>query len=254
MILVDKKHDAELIALAPSIRHHMNEWQIVNINILKDSSLQQQEVIERLLRNYEKYEGLIYPVSVAKIVMLARLGLVHSYAYMKTEIEQQLPKYCCRVMMRKMNAAGLKQIQLDLMERDDGIVFEEDMYHQRLERKQNIILVADDDTFIRSSMKKLLGASGTLVEAAGGMEVMSCYLKYNPDIVFLDIHMPGKNGLELVREIIKMDTDAFIIILSADSSAGNVMKALDEGAVGFLSKPPAKHKVQEYISQCITIR
>ena len=101
---------------------------------------------------------------------------------------------------------------------------------------------------------KLLAVSGTLVEAEDSSQVMSQYLARNPDIIFLDIHMPGKSGLELIKDIMEIDPDAVIIVLSADSSAENVMKALEEGAAGFLSKPPSKNKIQDYMSQCITIR
>lgn len=254
MILADKKNDSQLLALVPSIKRHMDEWQIVNVNVMKETSLSQQQIIEKLMSNYEGHEGLIYPVSTTKIVMLVRLGIVHNYAYMKTEIEQRMPKHCCRIMMRKVNAAGLKQIQIDLMEREDGLAISDNMYQRRQDRKENVILIADDDRFTRLSMAKLLAISGSLVEAENASEVMSQYLNRNPDIVFLDIHMPGKSGLEVIKDIIGVDPDAYIIVLSADSSAGNVLKALEEGAAGFLSKPPSKAKVQEYINQCITVK
>lgn len=256
MILVDKKHDAELIALAPSIRNYVEEWQIVNINILKTSRLSRKDIIERLLNQYEKTEGLLYPLSEAKIVMLVRFGQVNSFVHIKAEIEEKLPKHCCRIMMHKVNAAGIQQIQMNLMERDDGGMFfdEGSLYEERVGRRDNAIMVADDDKFIRAAMLRLLRGYGEVVEVESGEDVMSQYLRCNPDIVFVDIHLPGKNGLELVDEIINLDADAFIIVLSSDSSAENVMKALQKGALGFLSKPPAKHKVQEYIGQCITIR
>ena len=84
--------------------------------------------------------------------------------------------------------------------------------------------------------------------------VLKFYHEHNPDILFLDIHMPGRTGLDLINEILEIDPDAYIIILSADSSADNVVKAINKGAIGFLSKPPAKDRMQQYINQCITIR
>ena len=66
--------------------------------------------------------------------------------------------------------------------------------------------------------------------------------------------MPDKTGLELIPDIIDIDSDAFIIILSADSNKDNVIAALEEGGAGFLTKPPAKAKVQEYLTQCITMK
>lgn len=255
MILADKENDTQLMMLVPSIKHYMNEWQIVNINVLKESQLTRKRIMERVLQIYEKYDGLIYPVSPKKIIMLIRLGLLHNYMYMKKDLEKKMPDHCCCITMRKMNAiVGLKQVQIDLLECDEGVVLEESMYDQRQKRSGNVILIADDDKFIRTSMAKLLAIAGMLVEAQDSSKVISQYLEHNPDIVFLDIHMLGKNGLDLIRDIIGIDPDAYIIVLSADSSAGNVMKALEEGASGFLSKPPAKVKVREYLSQCITVK
>lgn len=254
MILANKSNDAELMALVPSIKNHMNEWQIVNINIVENSALSQKAIIEKFLAQYRAHEGMIYPVSPKKIVMLIRLGIVENYALMKSEIEKKMPNHCCRVLLRKMSAVGMKQIQIDLTKRDTAIDLAENMYSQRASRKENVILIADDDTFIRKSMGALLASCGNIFDVDCGKDVVSAYLKHNPDILLLDIHMPDKTGLELIPDIVEVDSDAFIIVLSADSQKENVLKALELGAAGFLTKPPAKHKVQEYLSQCITIK
>lgn len=255
MIVNDtKNNDALLMALVASIKNNMNEWQIVNINIMKDSTLPQDEIIQNLLENYKSHEGIIYPVSASKIVMLVRLGIVENYTRMKTEVEQKLPGHSCRVLLRKMSAAGMKQIQIDLSQKGDSITFADDLYSQRETRSGNVFLVVDDDAFIRKSMKTLLSSCGDIVEVEAGKQVVPAYLKHNPDMIFLDIHMPDKTGLELIPDIMEVDSDAFIVILSADSNAENVMSALEEGAIGFLTKPPSKAKVQEYLGQCITIK
>lgn len=254
MLIASKENDALLMALAPSIKNYMSEWQIVNVRILEESPLPQEEIIKKLYQSYEKHEGIIYPVSATRIVMIVRFGIISNYIAMKTQIEQVLPKHCCRIALRKMSGMGLKQVQVDLVIKDESIKLSENMYHQRQNRKKNALLIADDDAFMRKSLSKMLALSGEITEAENGSAVMSEYLKCNPDIVFLDIHMPGHTGLELIHKIIEVDQDAFIIILSADSSAENVKKALEEGASGFLSKPPSKQKVQEYINQCITMK
>ena len=254
MILANKKNDAELMALVPSIKNNINEWQIVNINIVENSILSQKAITEKFLDQYRVYEGMIYPVSPKKIVMLVRLGIIENYIAMKTEIEKKIPGHCCRVLLRKMDAVGMKQIQIDLTEKDTTIDFSETLYSQRASRKDNVLLVADDDAFIRKSMSALLSSCGDIFDVDCGKDVVSAYLKHNPDILLLDIHMPDKTGLELIPDLIEVDSDAFIIILSADSQKENVLKALELGAAGFLSKPPAKAKVQEYLSQCITMK
>ena len=253
MILADKNNDAELVALVPSIKNFMNEWQIVNINIAETSTLSQKQIIQKFIDQYRNYDGVIYPVNSAKFVMLVRLGIIENYALMKSEIEKKIPQHSCRILLRKMSAKGLRQIQIDLSEKVTSVSLAENLYYQRMNRKENVILIADDDAFVRKSMSALLSC-GTIFEVEAGKQVIPSYLKHNPDILFLDIHMPDKTGLELIPDIVEIDSDAFMIVLSADSQKENVLTALELGAAGFLSKPPLKQRVQEYISQCITIK
>lgn len=254
MIIGDSKSDEQLVKLIPTIESQINEWQIVNVNILRESQLTRDQVMDRIYNEYKHSEGIIYPISSLKVIMIVRLGIINNYAIMKNTMETNLPSHCCRFMLRKMNEASLKQIQADLNPLNDNANSEESMFIQRQKRRQNVLLIADDDSFIRKAMKKILLASGSLVEAEDSKKVILQYINNNPDILFLDIHMPGKNGLELIQDIMGIDPDAYIIVLSADSSAENVLKALEEGAVGFLSKPPSKKKMLQYITQCITIQ
>lgn len=252
MIIANKKNESQLIALAPSIKNYMNEWQIINVNILKNSTFSQDEIMQRFIQQYRSFEGVIYPISETKIVIIIRLGILENYAIMKSEIEGKLPHHCCRILLKKMNSTGLKQIQIDLTKKDAAVDFAEDLFGERINRKENIVLVADDDSFIRKSLKIPLMPFDKICEVESGKEVVAEYIKHNPDILLLDIHMPDKTGLELIPEVFEIDSDAFIIILSADSNKDNVIKALELGAAGFLTKPPAKDKIQTYINQCMT--
>ena len=254
MIIAEGKNDANLMVFVSSIKNHINEWQIINVNIVKNSTLSQDEIMDILLGQYSTFEGLIYPVSSTKVVLLVRLGVIDDYSAMKSEIERNIPNHCCRILLRKMSAIGMKQVQIDLTKKDTAINLDESLYNQRVDRKGNTILIADDDSFVRRSMSVLLSSCGEIAEVDCGKGVLPAYLKYNPDIILLDIHMPDKTGLELIPSIVELDSDAFVIILSADSKKENVMKALELGAAGFLTKPPSRDKLQEFLKQCITIK
>jgi two-component system, chemotaxis family, chemotaxis protein CheY len=82
---------------------------------------------------------------------------------------------------------------------------------------------------------------------------MAAYKQYAPDILLLDIHMPGKDGLEVLHDIQDIDPQAYIIMLSADSSAENVGYTLQEGAKGFMTKPFTREKLLELTHKCPTI-
>ncbi|HOO81377.1 MAG TPA: response regulator [Alphaproteobacteria bacterium] len=217
----------------------------------KACHLSQAEILEKLLIAYKEHEGIVYALKERKIVCLVRLGVINNYANIKSDLEQKMPEQACRVLARKMSPTGLKQIQIDLLDKEDGQSI--NMFREREERKKNILMVADDDMFVRKAMQKILGFYGDVVEVDSGDKVVSEYLRHNPDVLLLDIHMPGKSGLELIDKIIEVDTDAFIIVFSADSVADNVLQAIEKGAVGFVSKPPKKERIMDYLNRCITI-
>ncbi len=231
----------------------MMEWQIVNFNTKENNTITQKEILSRLMEQYRAYDGVIFPASSQKIVMIIRMGIVENFAAMKSDIEKKIPGHSCRVLLRKMSTLGMKQVQIDLTQKNTSISLIDDLYIKRAERKENVILIADDDAFIRKSMKTLLSNSGRIEEVDNGKDVVKAYLKHNPDLLLLDIHMPERTGLEVISDIMEVDADAFVIVLSADSCSENVIKSLDKGAAGFLTKPPAKDKVKEYLSQCITM-
>jgi len=80
MILGTKNNDAQLMALVPSIKHNMNEWQIVNIVQTKACHLSQDEVVEKLMHAYKDYEGIVYALRDRKVICLVRMGIINNYA------------------------------------------------------------------------------------------------------------------------------------------------------------------------------
>lgn len=124
----------------------------------------------------------------------------------------------------------------------------------RNERDENIIMIAEDDMFMRSLAKAAIEGLGTIVEAENAKNVMPQYIKYKPDILFLDIHLPGGDGLQILEEILEYDEDAHIVILSADSNEENIKFTSQKGAQGFITKPFTKEKMIETIKACPTYK
>ena len=76
-----------------------------------------------------------------------------------------------------------------------------------------------------------------MVEAANGLEAVALFQSERPDVVFLDITMPGMDGLAALEEILKIDAQAPIAMASAMGQQSVVMQALKAGAKDFLVKP-----------------
>jgi two-component system chemotaxis response regulator CheY len=100
-------------------------------------------------------------------------------------------------------------------------------------------LIVDDAAFMRNMLKDILVKEGHEVigEAGSGDEAVLKYEQLRPDIVTMDIVMPGMDGLEAVRGIMKTDPNAKIIMCSALGQQQMVIDALQAGAKEYIVKP-----------------
>jgi two-component system, NarL family, invasion response regulator UvrY len=108
------------------------------------------------------------------------------------------------------------------------------------------ILIADDHPIVRAGFKQVLSETPDLVvedEAGNGQEALACIKKKQYDVVLLDISMPGKNGLEILREL-KADYPKLpVLILSIYPEEQYAIRALRAGAAGYLTKASAPHEL-----------
>jgi len=101
------------------------------------------------------------------------------------------------------------------------------------------VLVVDDAAFMRVSIKNMLTKNGYEVigEAENGKIAIQKYQELSPDIVTMDITMPEMDGLASLKEILKADPSANVIMVSAMGQEGMVREAVQTGAKGFIVKP-----------------
>jgi two-component system KDP operon response regulator KdpE len=99
------------------------------------------------------------------------------------------------------------------------------------------ILVVDDEPQIRRTLRTTLSFHGyVIIEAATGEEALDLIRKQKPDLVLLDVNLPGISGIETCREI-RRTTDAPIIMLTVRSAERDKVVALDAGADDYVTKP-----------------
>jgi DNA-binding NarL/FixJ family response regulator len=101
------------------------------------------------------------------------------------------------------------------------------------------VLIADDHALVRAGIRALLEKVATVevvAEAADGREALDLTGKHQPDVVLMDIAMPGLSGLEATRRFGKISPATHIIILSMHDSEEYVWQALRAGARGYLLK------------------
>lgn len=115
------------------------------------------------------------------------------------------------------------------------------------------ILIADDLSFIRMVQKEVLTEGGYLIvgEAANGREAVQKYRDLAPDVVILDITMPGMNGLAALQEILAMDPEARVLICSAVGQQSVIQEAIQAGARDFIVKPFKPERLAGAISRVL---
>jgi len=101
------------------------------------------------------------------------------------------------------------------------------------------ILLADDHHIVRQGLHRLLEAEPDLTvvgEASDGLKTIQLTEELRPDVLVLDLMMPGLDGLEVTRRLSRRLPHTHIVVLSMHSSEGYVMEALRNGAVGYVLK------------------
>ncbi len=104
------------------------------------------------------------------------------------------------------------------------------------------VILADDHTLVRAGLRKLLESVPNLTvvgEAQDGLELLSLVEQLQPDLVLMDIAMPGLNGLEAAARVTRGWPNIRILILSMHQSEEYVRQALRSGAAGYLLKDAA---------------
>jgi two-component system chemotaxis response regulator CheY len=101
------------------------------------------------------------------------------------------------------------------------------------------VLVVDDDALMRELLKAILREEGFTVvgEAKDGQDALKQLDRLSPDVVCLDVNMPGMSGLEVLKAIQRAAPNIKVVMVTGDASMSTVREAVSYGAAGYLIKP-----------------
>lgn len=117
------------------------------------------------------------------------------------------------------------------------------------------ILIADDHAIVREGLKQIVAEQKDMYvggEAANYTELFQLLLQKNWNIIILDIHMPGKNGLEALKDIRQQYPDLPVLILSMYSEEQYGLRSIKAGASGFMEKVSAPDELVKAIQKIIS--
>ena len=116
------------------------------------------------------------------------------------------------------------------------------------------VMISDDHVLIREGIKQLLEFDGEIeiiAEANDGVECLSILNHTLPDVLFLDINMPKKNGIEVLEEIRKKKIPVKVLILTVHNEIDYLVKAVDIGVDGYLLKNTGSAELKKAIKTVI---
>ena len=112
-------------------------------------------------------------------------------------------------------------------------------------------LIVDDSKLalmlLERELRKFVDVQDEIIQALDGLEALKLYKEHNPVVCFTDLTMPCLNGLELTKQIVEYDKDAFVVVLSADPQKSIEQKAAKNGALMFSNKPIPKQMIENIV-------
>jgi len=115
------------------------------------------------------------------------------------------------------------------------------------------LLIVDDSMVIRKKIEREMALQGVTVilQASNGEEAVKCFKEHRPQVVTMDLTMPEMDGVECVKQLVKIDSDVMILVVSALADKATAIQAIKNGARGFLCKPFTEGSLNKALTQMI---
>ena len=117
------------------------------------------------------------------------------------------------------------------------------------------VLLADDHSIVRAGLRRLIEDSGdmqVIAEAADGREALRLVEKEKPDVVVVDISMPGLDGLEVISRLHSAQPGLPILVLTMHEEGQYVVRSIEAGAMGYLTKQSAPEQLVNAIGKVLS--
>ncbi len=121
---------------------------------------------------------------------------------------------------------------------------------KRINRQPLHVLIVEDDPLTLRMVSSLMQKEHAVFTAKDAEDAIAQYMTHAPDIVFLDIGLPGTNGFEVLRHIRRIDPYAYVVMFSGNRNLEHICHALNMGASGFIGKPFRKESMSHYLAAC----
>jgi nitrogen regulation protein NR(I) len=116
------------------------------------------------------------------------------------------------------------------------------------------LLIVDDDKSIRYSLKRMLEDKYSIITAQNGEEALDRIRQTPPDLIIMDIRMPGRNGIDVLKEIKSIDPKSLAIIMTAYGTTETAIEAMKYGAFDYILKPFPIPQMKGLVEKALSLR
>jgi two-component system chemotaxis response regulator CheY len=116
------------------------------------------------------------------------------------------------------------------------------------------VLLVDDEAHIRKFIGLVVKTTldnPEIVEAANGEEAVGQYRAQRPDLVLMDINMPMRSGLEALQDLVAIDPEAVVVMLTSVSNRGAIDQAVEAGASGYILKDTPRVEMAQALAELV---
>lgn len=130
----------------------------------------------------------------------------------------------------------------------------ESIHARRKRRDEPLVMLVEDDRFTAHYASNILSTKFEMILCKDGESAIEAYIENAPDIVFMDINLPGMTGHQALQCIHAVDEGAFVVMLSVDSFKESIQMASDLGASKFIKKPFTKERLIDAVNTSPYVR
>ena len=116
------------------------------------------------------------------------------------------------------------------------------------------ILIVDDDKSIRYSLKRMMEEKYSILTAQNGEEALELLKQTSPDLIIMDIKMPGRSGIDVLKEMKSIDPKSLAIIMTAYGTTETAIEAMKYGAFDYILKPFPIPQMKGLVEKALSLR
>lgn len=223
-----------------SKKRDLKDWFFLHLKVIDTAeNIKIEEVIQVLGFTFSGEETTALVMKEQReILVVSSNANKKALSIVDKSVADKFPGNAVQVTSYAMSNKGIDQLIKVVTMHESSLSETALVALKRLSRNGNVFLVLDDDLIVLKQMQKILQGFGHVEVTHDPEEFVALYKKYTPNVAFLDIHLKGARGTNVLDLTVKkIDPFAHAVMISSDALKGTVLESKHKGASGYIMKP-----------------